>query len=133
MERELVYDIRNPEQRQNEPENSKLISLQEVIDMTKEAEENGVGHIKRMWHNDLEEEYPGRQPEGEREEKEEDQRETRQFRNVIIRDLNEYVFSNNGKIEFLDLIDSVEKNQSPYPTLSKNITTYSNTNTAFND
>lgn len=48
MERELVYDIRNPEQRQNEPEISKLISLQEVIDMTKEAEENGVGHIKRM-------------------------------------------------------------------------------------
>lgn len=82
----------------------------------------------------MEEEYPGRQQEGEREEKEEDQRETRQFRNVIIRFLNESVFStNNGKIEFLDLIYRVEKNQSPYPTLSKNITTYNNTNTAFND
>ena len=53
LERNLVYDIRNPEQKEHEPENSKLISLQEVIDMTEEeAEENGVGHIKKMWHNE---------------------------------------------------------------------------------
>ena len=61
-ERKLVYDMRNAEQRENEPENTKIISLQEVIGMTEEeAEENGVGHIKKMWHNELEEEYRERQ------------------------------------------------------------------------
>ena len=89
LERKLVYDIRNPEQRENEPENTKLISLQEVIDMTEEeAEQHGVGHIKKMWHEDLEEEYLERQ----KKEKEEDDKQRKELYDVMER----YVIETGG-------------------------------------
>ena len=55
-----VIDIRTPEQNNNEQ--NKVVSLQEISEMTQEeAEELGVGEIKKMWHEDLEKEYLERQ------------------------------------------------------------------------
>ena len=122
LERKLVYDMRNPEQRENEPENTKIISLQEVIEMTEEeAEENGVGHIKKMWHNELEEEYRERQQEREREEKEKDENERREIWRVI----NQYVaeadgFERDGKIDIRKLNKWCQEKSIPLPQAIKN-------------
>ena len=57
QERKYVYDMRTPEQRNKG--GNKIISLQEVIDMTQEeADEIGVGEIKKF-HAELEQKYKG--------------------------------------------------------------------------
>ena len=55
-----MIDIRTPEQKNNEQ--NKVVSLQEISEMSQEESEAlGVGHIKKMWHEDLEKQYLERQ------------------------------------------------------------------------
>ena len=60
QERKRVIDLRTPEQKNKEQ--NKVVSLREITEMSQEkADELGEGHIKKIWHQDLEKEYLERQ------------------------------------------------------------------------
>lgn len=80
-------------------------------DRRKEAEQEGGGHIKKVWHEDLEEEYLERQ----RKEQKEDEKQRKDIYNVAEQYIIEKGFESDGKIHVRKMKERGKEKSIPLP------------------